>query len=120
MPANLGHAPRFHHPGQAAVECGRPVRLVVSGRRDDRTERFDELGRTLVRERRYGSFRRQFSLPEHVSADDVTASYERGLLRVLVRGVTKELPEARKIAIEQPGSQHSEKTEQNTSEAAAA
>lgn len=85
-------------------------KLVVSGRREDRTERSDR--GSVVRERRYGSFRRQFSLPEHVSADDVSASYEHGLLKVVVRGVTKELPEARKIAIEQPGAQHTEGTEE--------
>lgn len=81
-------------------------RLVVSGKREDRAERSEH--KTVVRERRYGSFRRQFSLPEHVSADDVSASYEHGLLTVVLRGVTKELPEARKIAIAQPGTSGAE------------
>jgi HSP20 family protein len=59
-------------------------RLVVRGeRRDERAEDHD--GRTL-REVRYGSFRRAFALPAHVSADAVTASYDAGVLTVRVAG----------------------------------
>jgi HSP20 family molecular chaperone IbpA len=58
--------------------------LVVRGeRRDERAE--DKDGRTL-REVRYGSFRRAFALPTHVSADAVTASYDAGVLTVRVAG----------------------------------
>ena len=81
-------------------------RLVVRGeRRDERTE--ERAGRS-VREVRYGSFRRSFGLPAHVTADAVTASYDAGVLTVRVSGahagsdarripVTTESP-----AIEQP------------------
>jgi HSP20 family protein len=59
-------------------------RLVVRGeRRDERTE--ERSGRTL-REVRYGSFRRSFGLPAHVTADAVTASYDAGVLTVRVAG----------------------------------
>ena len=59
-------------------------RLVVRGeRRDERTEERD--GRSL-REVRYGSFRRSFGLPAHVTADAVTASYDAGVLTVRVAG----------------------------------
>ncbi len=59
-------------------------RLVVSGeRRDERSE--DSDGR-LLREVRYGSFHRSFSLPAHVTDDDVTASYDAGVLSVRVAG----------------------------------
>jgi len=62
-------------------------RLVVRGeRRDERQEQKD--GRSL-REMRYGSFRRSFSLPSHVSADAVSASYDAGLLHIRVAGVYK-------------------------------
>jgi HSP20 family protein len=58
--------------------------LVVRGeRRDERTEERD--GRSL-REVRYGSFRRSFVLPAHVTADAVTASYDAGVLTVRVAG----------------------------------
>jgi HSP20 family protein len=58
--------------------------LVVHGeRRDERTEERD--GRSL-REVRYGSFRRSFDLPAHVTADAVSASYDAGVLTVRVAG----------------------------------
>jgi HSP20 family molecular chaperone IbpA len=58
--------------------------LVVHGeRRDERAE--DKNGRSL-REVRYGSFRRAFALPKHVTAEAVTASYDAGVLTVRVAG----------------------------------
>jgi HSP20 family protein len=58
--------------------------LVVRGeRRDERAE--DKEGRTL-REVRYGSFRRAFTLPTHVSTDAVSATYDAGVLTVRVAG----------------------------------
>src|SRR3954468_1719857 len=72
-------------------------RLIVSGeRRDERTE---EGRNTLVRELRYGSFRREFALPEGVSADDVDASYDKGLLELRVKNVIKPAEEPRKISV---------------------
>jgi len=60
-------------------------RLVVSGeRRDERSEERD--GRSL-REVRYGTFRRSFRLPQHVTGDDVSAGYDAGVLTVRVAGV---------------------------------
>ncbi|MCX2931925.1 Hsp20/alpha crystallin family protein [Mycobacterium sp. CVI_P3] len=59
-------------------------RLVVSGeRRDEHAEDTD--GRTL-REVRYGSFRRSFAVPSHVTAEAVSASYDSGVLTVRVAG----------------------------------
>lgn len=59
-------------------------RLVVSGeRRDEHAEKVE--GRTL-REVRYGSFQRSFSVPAHVNADAVEASYDSGVLTVRVKG----------------------------------
>ena len=59
-------------------------RLVIRGeRRDERSE--EAAGRTL-REVRYGSFRRSFALPTHVTAESVTASYDAGILSVRVAG----------------------------------
>jgi HSP20 family protein len=39
-----------------------------------------------ARERYYGRFRRRMKLPEGVHRDDVSASFENGLLEVTVRG----------------------------------
>jgi len=72
-------------------------RLVVRGeRRDERTEERD--GRSL-REVRYGSFRRSFTLPAHVDADAVTASYDTGVLTVRVGGAYTAAPGARRIPV---------------------
>jgi HSP20 family protein len=71
-------------------------RLVVRGeRRDERTA--EEHGRSL-REVRYGSFRRSFALPAHVTADAITASYEAGVLSIRVAGAYAGT-ESRKIAV---------------------
>jgi len=73
-------------------------RLTISGqRRDLRTE--DKPGRMLVRELRYGSFRRDFALPPEVAPEMVEASYDKGLLQVRVRNVTKPAREPQKIPV---------------------
>jgi HSP20 family protein len=59
-------------------------RLVIHGeRRDERAEEQD--GRAL-REVRYGSFRRSFRLPAHITGEAVSASYDAGVLTVRVAG----------------------------------
>jgi HSP20 family protein len=58
--------------------------LVVRGeRRDERTK---EQGGCSLREVRYGSFRRSFGLPAHVTDDAISASYDAGVLTVRVAG----------------------------------
>ena len=74
-------------------------RLTISGQRRDRNEERDEGGKVLVRELRYGSFRREFALPEGVTAEHVDASYEQGLLEVRVREVSKPALPPQKVAI---------------------
>ena len=59
-------------------------RLVIHGeRRDEHAE--ENEGRTL-REVRYGSFRRSFQLPAHITGEAVSASYDAGVLTVRVAG----------------------------------
>jgi HSP20 family protein len=53
----------------------------------------------LVREVRYGSFRREFALPEGVTADAVEASYDAGILEVRVHGVAREVETAKRIPV---------------------
>ena len=74
-------------------------RLTISGQRRDRNEERDEGGKVLVRELRYGSFRREFALPEGVTAEHVDASYDQGLLEVRVREVSKPALPPQKVAI---------------------
>jgi HSP20 family protein len=59
-------------------------RLVVRGERRD--ERSEQKGGRSLREVRYGAFRRSFRLPEGVTAEAVSASYDKGVLSVRVAG----------------------------------
>jgi len=72
-------------------------RLTISGERRDTRE--ETKGKVLVREMRYGAFRRTFQLPDGVTADQVEAEADKGLLRVRVKNVTKPVMPPRKIGI---------------------
>lgn len=72
-------------------------RLTISGERKDRWD--DTRGKVLIREHRYGAFRRTFQLPEGVAADQVEAEADKGLLRVRVKNVTKPVEPPSKIQI---------------------
>lgn len=78
------------------VELARGQLVIHGERRDERDS--DDDGRTL-REVRYGSFRRSFRLPAHVTSDAVSASYDKGVLTVRVVGAYGEADAAR-ITIE--------------------
>jgi HSP20 family protein len=80
-------------------------RLSVSGRREATmsTDSADEGGRVLVREHRYGAFRRDFALPEGLEADAVDASYDRGILEVRVRNVVPQPAPPRKVQVRSSG-----------------
>ncbi|MCP3799637.1 Hsp20/alpha crystallin family protein [Allokutzneria sp. A3M-2-11 16] len=69
-------------------------KLTVSGRREAGTE-----DGAVFRELRGGEFRREFRLPEGVTGDNVEADYDRGLLRVRVRGVVRKPVEPAKIKV---------------------
>ena len=82
------------------VEDGR---LVVHGeRRDEHAPEDPAKDARVLREVRYGAYRRSFALPEHITGDDVTASYHAGVLTVRVAGAHKapEAPGAQRIQIE--------------------
>jgi HSP20 family protein len=79
------------------VEVDRGYLVIRGERRDERAEEQD--GRTL-REVRYGSFRRSFKLPTHVTGEAISASYDKGVLTVRVAGANKGGAEAQRIAIE--------------------
>ena len=74
------------------VERGK---LVISGER--RTPAEGEA--VLVRELRYGAFRREFALPQGVSPEQVEASYDGGLLDVRVRTAVPQAPTAVRVPI---------------------
>ncbi|WP_099021054.1 Hsp20/alpha crystallin family protein [Mycolicibacterium palauense] len=65
------------------VEVDRGHLVIHGERRDERSDEKD--GRTL-REVRYGSFRRSFRLPQNVTGEAISASYDAGVLTVRVAG----------------------------------
>jgi HSP20 family protein len=69
--------------------------LVVSGER--KFERESREGETRYTERRFGTFQRSFALPSGVSAEQVQADYEDGVLRILVPKVQAAQPKQIKI-----------------------
>lgn len=54
--------------------------LVLSGKREDRRD--EETDNSVYRERRYGSFFRQFRLGSKVDPDAIAAAYKNGVLTV--------------------------------------
>ena len=72
-------------------------KLVISGERRDTAD--PDSDTVLVRELRYGSFRREFALPGGVSAENVEASYDAGLLTVRVRRVVQPEPQPVRVPI---------------------
>jgi HSP20 family protein len=72
-------------------------RLLVSGRRHE--ESSEDKDGVLVRETRTGTFRREFALPEHVTAEQVEADYDRGLLKIRVRDIAKPAVQPRRITV---------------------
>ena len=83
---------RFELPGvrpeDVTVEVERG-KLVVSGERREARESGEGV---LVRELRYGSFRREFALPHGIGPEQVEAGYDAGMLDVRVRAVVKPEP----------------------------
>ena len=72
-------------------------KLVLSGERRDAHESSAE--GVLVRELRYGQFRREFALPPGVSPEQVEATYDAGLLDVRVRSVVTPEPTVVRVPI---------------------
>lgn len=57
-------------------------RLHITGER--KTELSSEHGQVVKTEKRYGKFTRVFSLPQHVNADGIEASYENGVVMIMI------------------------------------
>jgi HSP20 family protein len=72
-------------------------RLTITGKRADAHESRTE--GVLVREIRSGGFRRQFTLPKGVTAEQIEADYDKGLLTVRVHDVVRPAPVAAKVKV---------------------
>src|ERR671921_1611991 len=58
--------------------------LTISGKLEE--EREEERQGYLVRERRYGTFRRSLQLPQDVDEDQISARFENGILEIMIPG----------------------------------
>lgn len=74
------------------VERGK---LVISGERRAASEGEG----VLVRELRYGAFRREFALPQGITPEQVEATYDSGLLDVRVHAAVQPEPKAVRVPI---------------------
>jgi HSP20 family protein len=55
-----------------------------------------------IAERRYGSFRRSFHLPDTVDEDKIQAKFDKGVLQVVLPKVAEARRKAKKISITKP------------------
>jgi HSP20 family protein len=76
--------------------------VTISGERKAEQEE-EERGGYYIRERRYGSFSRSFSLPQGTDESKVRARFENGVLELTVEGAVV-LTEPKRIQIEGSGS----------------
>jgi len=71
--------------------------LVIQG--EKKMEREENKEGMFFSERRYGSFKRSFRLPENVDVDKVAAHFEKGVLEVTLPKSTQATTEEKKIDI---------------------
>lgn len=68
--------------------------LTISGERKEEEEHED--AGYLVKERRYGAFRRSMTLPEGIDEERIKASFKDGMLEVTVEGAGTQVQEGPK------------------------
>jgi HSP20 family protein len=71
-------------PDDVEVSLSRGV-LLIWGEREPRPDQSRDAS-YYTRERRFGAFRRSITLPERVSKDQLRASFENGLLEIVIAG----------------------------------
>ena len=73
--------------------------LTITAEHKESSEKKDEKGTYLRRERRYGSFSRSFDITG-IDEAGITAAYNNGVLELNLPKAQPVVPEARRIAIE--------------------
>lgn len=73
--------------------------LTLSGEKKEEKEEGKEGSKYHIWERRYGSFRRSFTLPQAVEADKITAKAADGILTVTLPKTKKARAQGRKIPV---------------------
>ncbi len=78
------------------VSDGRTLTIRGEKKREDKQE-----GKNYMRvERSYGSFARSFSLPENLNTDQISASFENGVLSVAIPKIEPTKPKETEITIQ--------------------
>ena len=73
--------------------------LTISGKKDSFNDLADKKGNTIMSERSYVTFTRQYRLPD-VKADQIQGKYENGLLTVTLPKAKTETPSDHRIDIQ--------------------
>ena len=73
--------------------------LTLSGEKKEESEEGKEGSKYHMWERRYGSFRRSFTLPQAVEADKISATAADGILTVTLPKTKKAKAQGRKIPV---------------------
>jgi HSP20 family protein len=81
-----------------AVEIKNGVLSLSGEKKEEKTEK--DKNRYYHYERRYGSFRREFALPDHVDADHVEAKYANGVLELTLKKTEGAKPKQIEVKVE--------------------
>lgn len=73
--------------------------LTIQAHHSAENDQKDESGNYLRRERYYGSYSRSFDISQ-IAADQITASYENGVLKLELPKKTVTVPAARRLEIQ--------------------
>jgi HSP20 family protein len=81
-----------------AVEIKNGVLSLSGEKKEEKTEK--DKNRYYHYERRFGSFRREFALPDHVDAEHVEAKYANGVLELTLRKTEAAKPKQIEVKVE--------------------
>jgi HSP20 family protein len=73
--------------------------LTISGEKQDERKEGTEESQYFLYERRFGSFRRSFTLSDKVDVDKITATFENGVLKITMPKTEKAKPRGKKISV---------------------
>lgn len=73
--------------------------LTISGEKQEEKKEGTEDAQYYLFERRYGSFRRAFTLPNAVDVDKISAEFDNGLLKVMLPKTENVKAKGKKISV---------------------
>jgi HSP20 family protein len=81
-----------------SVEVKNGVLAISGEKKEEKTER--DKDKYYHFERRFGSFRREFALPDHVDSEHVDAKYANGVLELTLRKTEASKPKSIEVKVE--------------------